>query len=112
MATRKVKFYKLVWEANPDTGKLETRFLREVGNQYQHSDLELVTYWATDGKVKTWYMVERSSGAAIAKGATRVGITEQFEKMWKNNPGAIRESIKKCIEKYGLTPDHRATEVF
>lgn len=108
-----VKFYKLaMYEQN---GVMKPGFLREEGiflpNNY---GLQLVVYRAESKKGDNmWYVVECSSGSGLGEGKTKNAAIRAFENnIQRLGIEGIKKAVHRSIELYGLTPDHRATEVF
>ena len=109
-----IKFYKLA--RYEQGGVMKPGFLREKGyflpNNY---GLELAVYWAEaiKGGDKTWYVVECSSGSGLGEGKTKNAAIQAFENnVQRLSIEGIKKAVRRSIELYGLTPDHRATGVF
>lgn len=105
-----IKFYKLAKIQEPD-GSTRIDFFREEGYFLPNNfALEAAVYRSEN---KFWYVVELTSGSGLAQGATRNKAVANFEST-VNRAGlkSIEAAIKRSIELYGKTPDHRETEVF
>lgn len=104
-----IKFYKLAKISEP--GGQRIGFLREEGyflpNNYS---LALVVY--RDDSLK-WYVVELTSGTALGEGITKTKAVQNFEhNVERCGISGVKKAIDRSIELYGMTPDHRETEVF
>lgn len=100
-----IKFYKLARVDNKVVHLREEGFF--LPNNYA---METAVYKADDGN---WYVVELTSGTGLGKGSTRGKAIANFENnVERVGVKGIENAVRRSIELYGRTPDHKETEVF